>query len=202
LDAIQIRMKRCFDLFFSIVGIIILSPVFIVIAIVIALESKGGVIYRQTRVGRNNKDFNLFKFRTMFVDSDKKGLLTVGKKDARITKAGYILRQTKLDELPQLFNVVKGDMSLIGPRPEVRKYVNLYTPEQLRVLTVRPGLSDLASLEYINENELLAQSETPEELYISTIMPAKLKLNLEYIQKQSFIFDLQLIFKTILKIIF
>jgi len=195
-------MKRCFDLLFSIVGILLLSPVLIFIAMVIVLESKGGVIYKQTRVGRHNKDFNLFKFRTMFVNSDQKGLLTVGKKDARITKSGYILRQSKLDELPQLFNIIKGDMSLIGPRPEVRKYVNLYTPEQLQVLTVRPGLSDLASLEYINENELLAQSETPEELYISTIMPAKLKLNLEYIQKQSFIFDLQLIFKTISKIIF
>ena len=195
-------MKRCFDLLFSIVGILLLSPVLILIAVVIFSESKGGIIYRQTRVGQNNKDFKLLKFRTMFADSDKKGLLTVGKKDVRITKSGYILRQSKLDELPQLFNIIKGDMSLIGPRPEVRKYVNLYTPEQLQVLTVRPGLSDLASLEYIDENELLAQSETPEELYISTIMPAKLKLNLEYIQKQSFIFDVQLIFKTISKIIF
>lgn len=193
-------MKRFFDFIFAILFMIILLPILLIIAIAILLESKGGIFYQQIRVGKDNKNFYLQKFRTMYVNSDKKGLLTIGNKDPRITKIGYILRKTKLDELPQLFNILKGDMSFIGPRPEIRKYVDLYTPEQLKVLTIRPGLSDFASIAYINENEILAQSDQPEALYISTIMPAKLNLNLEYINQRNLLLDFKLAFKTILKI--
>ncbi len=143
------------------------------------------VFYLQTRVGLNGKDFKLFKFRTMHKDSDKKGLLTVGGRDPRVTTIGYYLRKYKLDELPQLFNVLFGTMSLVGPRPEVRKYVDLYTKEQQQVLSVKPGITDFASLEYINENDLLAKSSDPEKIYIDEIMPAKLALNSKYIQQQS-----------------
>jgi len=159
------------------------------------------IFYLQTRVGKNNKDFKLFKFRTMHLDADKKGLLTVGGRDPRVTKIGYYLRKYKLDELPQLFNVLFGSMSLVGPRPEVRKYVDLYTKEQQLVLSVKPGITDFASLEYINENDLLAKSDNPEQTYINDIMPNKLALNAKYIQQQGFGVDLQIIFKTLSKII-
>lgn len=159
------------------------------------------IFYLQTRVGKNNKDFKLFKFRTMHLDADKKGLLTVGGRDPRVTKIGYYLRKYKLDELPQLFNVLFGTMSLVGPRPEVRKYVDLYTPEQQKVLSVKPGITDFASLEYINENELLAQSVNPEQTYINDIMPAKLALNAKYIKQQGLFVDFKIIFNTILKIV-
>jgi len=173
----------------------------LIISLAIAIESKGGVIYKQQRVGRNNRDFVLFKFRTMFTDSDKRGLLTVGNRDTRITKTGYYLRKYKLDELPQLFNIIGGSMSVVGPRPEVRKYVELYSDTEKKVLTVRPGLTDYASLAYINENEVLAAATNPEQTYIHTVMPEKLQLNLKYIEKQSFMEDIRLIFKTLISII-
>jgi len=193
-------LKRAFDIFCSFIGLIILSPFFIIICLLVGLTSKGGVFYLQTRVGKNNKDFKLFKFRTMFTDSDKKGLLTVGGRDPRITPIGYYLRKYKLDELPQLLNVFFGSMSLVGPRPEVRKYVDLYNDEQKKVLLVKPGITDYASLEYFSENELLAKSSNPEETYINEIMPAKLELNQKYILKNNLLVDVQIVFKTIKRI--
>ena len=172
------------DIFFSFIGLIVLFPLFLVIALIITLDSKGGVFYKQTRVGKGGKDFKLFKFRSMAVDSDKKGLLTVGGNDSRITKPGYFIRKYKIDELPQLINVFIGDMSLVGPRPEVRKYVDLYNQEQQKVLSVKPGITDFASIEFINENEVLGISENPEKTYIEEVMPIKLKLNLKYIEEK------------------
>ena len=156
-------LKRLFDILCSLTGIFLLTPVFILIALAIIVNSGTPVLYFQVRVGKGNKDFKLFKFRTMYSDAEKKGLLTVGGRDPRITPVGYYLRKFKLDELPQLFNVLIGDMSLVGPRPEVRKYVEMYTPLQKQVLNVKPGITDYASLEYINENELLAKSNDPEQ---------------------------------------
>jgi lipopolysaccharide/colanic/teichoic acid biosynthesis glycosyltransferase len=192
--------KRSFDLLFSLAGALLLSPVFVLIAAWISLDSKGGVVYRQNRVGLNGKDFALFKFRSMRTGSDKQGLLTIGGRDSRITRSGYFLRKYKLDELPQLFNVIKGDMSLVGPRPEVRKYVDLYTAEQKAVLGVRPGITDFASIEYSNENELLASSENPEKMYVEEVMPLKLALNLRYIREQGAWTDFKIICRTLLKI--
>jgi lipopolysaccharide/colanic/teichoic acid biosynthesis glycosyltransferase len=194
-------LKRLFDIFFSFTGIIFLFPVFLVIVILIAITSKGGVFYFQKRVGKNNFDFNLYKFRTMHVNADKKGLLTVGGRDPRITKVGYYLRKYKLDELPQLLNVFFGSMSLVGPRPEVRKYVDLYTEEQKKVLTVKPGITDYASLEYFSENELLGKSDNPEQTYINEIMPAKLALNMRYINEAGIATDLKIILETLKKIV-
>lgn len=193
-------IKRLFDIIASAIGIVILLPVFLIIAFLIAVDSKGGVFYRQIRIGMGGEEFVLLKFRTMYTDSARKGLLTVGMRDSRITKVGYLLRKYKLDELPQLFNVFKGDMSIVGPRPEVPKYVAMYNPEQLKVITVRPGLTDYASIEYSNENEILAKSSNPEETYIKEIMPAKLKLNEKYIEEMGPITDLKIIFKTVGKI--
>ena len=194
-------MKRFLDVLLSVLVLIILSPLFIIIAIIIACESRGGVIYAQTRVGRYNKDFKLLKFRTMYTGSDQKGLITVGEHDARITPFGYFLRKSKLDEFPQLLNIIKGDMSIVGPRPEVRHYVDMYTEEQLKVLSVRPGLTDFASLVYIDENKLLENQENPEEFYIKEMMPRKLELNLKYIEQQSVKTDAILIFKTLRAIV-
>lgn len=182
-------------------GLLALSPLFLVLAVWIKSDSAGPVFYRQVRVGRYNRDFRLFKFRSMRVGSDKKGLITVGGRDPRVTRSGYFIRKYKLDELPQLINVLLGDMSLVGPRPEVRKYVEMYTPEQLHVLDVRPGITDMASIRYRNENELLAEAEDPEAFYIKVVMPDKLKINLEYVAKHSFGFDMKLIFKTIREIV-
>jgi len=193
-------MKRIFDFTLSLIAIIILLPLFILIALLIVLTSKGGPFYFQTRIGKGGKPFKIIKFRTMYKDSDKKGLLTVGKKDPRVTHIGHFLRKTKLDEVPQLFNILFGHMSFVGPRPELPKYVNLYNERQRQVLSVRPGLTDYASLEYINENEILAQAENPELYYMEHVMPAKLELNLKYIQDQSFTTDLIIIFKTIARI--
>ena len=176
--------------------LILLCPLWLVIALLIVCDSRGGVFYRQIRVGKDNKDFYLYKFRTMRPDADKKSLLTVGERDSRVTRVGCFLRKYKLDEFPQLINVLKGDMSIVGPRPEVRKYVDMYTPEQMRVLSVRPGLTDLASIQYVHENELLAASDNPEQTYIDVVMPAKLQLNLQYIDNQSFWGDIKLIFQT------
>jgi lipopolysaccharide/colanic/teichoic acid biosynthesis glycosyltransferase len=179
-------------------GIIICFPLLLFIALWVGCSSKGGIFYRQTRVGKDDKDFTLYKFRSMKINSDKQGLLTIGGKDHRITRAGYFLRKHKLDELPQLFNVLCGNMSFVGPRPEVRKYVSLYTNEQMKVLSVRPGITDPASIAYRNENDLLASVKTnPEEYYIKEIMPKKLALNLQYISKRTFFSDILIIFKTI-----
>ncbi|MEI7490428.1 MAG: sugar transferase [Bacteroidota bacterium] len=178
-------MIRFFDIFFSVIGLLICFPLFIIIAIAISIDSGGGVFYSQLRVGRNNKDFRLLKFRSMRTNSDKKIGLTIGSRDSRITKTGYYLRRMKLDELPQLVNVLKGEMSLVGPRPEVRKYVDMYTPEQRKVLIVKPGITDYASLEYINENEILGKSSHPEKQYIEEIMPAKIQLNMRFINDPS-----------------
>ena len=156
----------------------------------------GPIFYKQSRVGQYNKDFLLYKFRSMRVGSDKKGLITVGNRDPRITRSGYFIRKYKLDEFPQLINVLIGDMSLVGPRPEVRKYVDLYTEEQMHVLDVKPGITDLASIRYRNENEILENAENPDEYYINVVMQDKLKINLEYVSNHSFWYDIALIFKT------
>jgi lipopolysaccharide/colanic/teichoic acid biosynthesis glycosyltransferase len=193
-------LKRIFDVVFSLLGILILLPFMLVIALIINIESEGGFFYFQRRVGKNNIDFKLIKFRTMFVGAENKGLLTVGSNDSRISRTGKIIRKIKLDELPQLFNVLIGNMSIVGPRPEVRKYVNLYNEEQKKVLSVRPGLTDYASIEYINENDILAKSSEPEKTYIEKIMPHKLELNLKYINQQNLFIDLKIILKTIFKI--
>lgn len=193
-------MKRAFDIFFSILALIVLSPLFVIISILIVLDSKGGSFFFQRRVGKNNKDFTLIKFRTMVKESDAKGLLTIGENDSRITKTGSRLRKYKMDELPQLINILKGEMSFVGPRPEVRKYVDLYTPFQLKVLSIKPGLTDYASLEYINESDLLQSFSDPEKVYIEKIMPDKLALNLQYINEQGFLNDLKIIGKTIRQI--
>lgn len=189
-------MKRLFDITASGLGLLVLSPLFLILAVWIKLDSPGPVFYRQVRVGRGNKDFRLFKFRSMRVGSDKKGLITVGGHDPRVTRSGYYIRKYKLDELPQLINVFVGDMSLVGPRPEVRKYVDLYTPEQLRVLDVRPGITDMASIRYRNENELLEQAADPEQYYRDVVMQDKLRINLEYVADHSFVNDLKIIFMT------
>ncbi|MBN8697192.1 MAG: sugar transferase [Bacteroidetes bacterium] len=194
-------IKRLFDIFFSLIGLILLLPVFFLIAIIIVADSRGGVFYRQTRVGKDAKDFRLFKFRSMRTDADKKGLLTVGGKDSRITRVGYYIRKYKVDELPQLINVLIGDMSLVGPRPEVRRYTDLYNSEQQKVLSVKPGITDYASIEYSNENELLGKASDPEKVYIEEIMPAKLKLNLKYIAEQGVFTDLKIIWMTFVKIL-
>ncbi len=198
----QYAIKRGVDVVFSSLGLILLLPFFIIIAMFIILDSKGGVFYIQKRVGKNNIDFKLLKFRTMKPKSELQGLLTVGGKDSRVTKVGYFLRKYKIDEFPQLINVFTGKMSLVGPRPEVRKYVALYTQEQLPVLSVKPGITDFASIVYRNESELLASSESPETLYIQKIMPAKIKLNLKYIEEQSLKMDLFVIFRTIRKVFY
>lgn len=190
-------MKRLFDITASFFGILILSPLFIFISLWVGLSSKGGVFYKQIRVGKNNKDFKLYKFRSMRVNSDKQGLLTVGSKDSRITKAGYFIRKYKIDELPQLINVLKGDMSFVGPRPEVRRYVDLYSEEQMKVLSVRPGITDPASIKYRNENDILSSASNPEQYYIQHIMPDKLKINIDYINTQTFFKDIKIIFQTI-----
>ena len=189
-------MKRLFDIIASGLGLIVLSPLFIILAVWIKLDSKGPVFYRQVRVGKDNKDFRIFKFRSMRVGSDKGSLVTIGGRDPRITRSGYIIRKLKLDELPQLINVFVGDMSLVGPRPEVRHYVDYWTPEQMHVLDVRPGITDPASIKFRNENELMEQAEAPEDYYINVIMQEKLKLYLEYVRNHSFWGDIGLIFKT------
>lgn len=189
-------MKRLFDIIASGLGLIVLSPVFLILAIWIKCDSEGPVFYRQVRVGRWNKDFRIFKFRSMRVGADKGSLVTIGGRDPRITRSGYFIRKFKFDELPQLINVLVGDMSLVGPRPEVRHYVDYYTPEQMHVLDVRPGITDPASIKFRNENELMEKAEDPEKYYIEVIMQEKIRLYLEYVEKHNFLYDLGLIFKT------
>lgn len=182
-------------------GLLVLFPLFAVLAVWIKADSRGPVFYRQTRVGRYNRDFRLFKFRSMRVGADKQGLITVGGHDPRITRSGYFIRKYKLDELPQLVNVFVGDMSLVGPRPEVRKYVDMYTPEQMHVLDVRPGITDMASIRYRNENEILAEVDDPDRYYTDVIMQDKLRINLEYVARHSFWYDIRLIFATFKEIV-
>lgn len=189
-------MKRIFDVIASGLGLVVLSPLFIILAIWIKCDSKGPVFYRQVRVGRWNKDFRIFKFRSMRVGADKGSLVTIGGRDPRVTQSGYWIRKFKLDELPQLINVFVGDMSLVGPRPEVRHYVDYWNPEQMHVLDVRPGITDPASIKFRNENELMEKADDPEKYYIEVIMQEKIKLYLEYVEKHNFFYDLGLIFKT------
>jgi len=194
---LNLSIKRAFDLLVSLIGLFILSLLFVIVAIVIKIDTNGPIFYKQVRVGRFGKSFKIIKFRTMITEADKKGMqITVGG-DARITKAGKLLRRSKIDELPQLINIVTGNMSFVGPRPEVPKYVGLYNESQKQVLLVRPGITDPASIKYRNENDILARSSDPERTYIEEIMPAKLDLNLQYIRKFSLINDISVIFKTI-----
>lgn len=194
-------MIRFFDLLFSFLGLVILSPLLLCVYAAVCLESKGGGFYRQKRVGKDGKEFTLYKFRSMRVGSDAKGLLTVGGKDPRVTKTGAFIRKYKLDELPQLFNVLKGDMSLVGPRPEVPRYVAFYTPEQRKVLEVRPGITDYASIEYIDENRILGEADDPDRVYIEKIMPDKIRLNMKYIENRSLKTYFSVIFLTLRKLI-
>ncbi len=201
MSALNKIIKRIFDIVCSGLGLMILSPFLLFIAIRIKMDSDGPVFFKQIRVGEKGREFKILKFRTMVVDAEKLGRqITVGN-DSRITKIGAFLRKYKIDELPQLINVFKGDMSLVGPRPEVPRYVNMYTEEQRRVLDVKPGITDLASIRYRDENELLGQAENPDEFYINTIMPDKLALNVEYINKSNIFLDIYIILKTILKCI-
>jgi lipopolysaccharide/colanic/teichoic acid biosynthesis glycosyltransferase len=194
-------LKRFFDVIFSGLGLVILSPLFVIISIWIKIDSKGPVFYKQMRVGRNNVDFKLFKFRSMRIGADKGSLITIGGRDSRVTRSGYYIRKYKLDELPQLINVFFGDMSLVGPRPEVRRYVDYYSPEQMKVLSVRPGITDYASLEYIDENIILEKSTNPDETYINEILPAKIELNMRYINHRTVGEYFKVIFLTVFKII-
>jgi lipopolysaccharide/colanic/teichoic acid biosynthesis glycosyltransferase len=194
-------MYRFFDILLSFIGIIIFAPLFMVIACWVKIDSDGPVFYRQVRVGKGGIDFQLIKFRSMFIRSDLTKMLTIGVNDPRITRAGFVLRKYKLDELPQLFNVLVGEMSLVGPRPEVRKYVDLYNEEQLSVLGIKPGITDYASVAFSNENELLSKVENPEDYYIKVVMPEKLRLNIKYIRSRSVRQYFRIIFLTILRII-
>jgi len=189
-------LKRIFDILISLFSLILLFPILIIVLVLIKLTSKGPVFYRQTRVGEKSRDFKILKFRTMYVGADKLGLLTVGGKDSRITRIGYYLRKYKLDELPQLINVFIGEMSFVGPRPEVRKYVALYTEEQKKIFKVRPGITDMASIEYRNENEILSQQINPDQYYIEVIMPRKIQINLDYISQRNLYQDFSVILKT------
>jgi lipopolysaccharide/colanic/teichoic acid biosynthesis glycosyltransferase len=192
---------RFFDIFLSLLGLVLLSPLFLILIIWVKLDSKGPVLYKQMRVGRYGIDFTLYKFRSMYRNSDKSGLLTIGSHDVRITRSGTFIRKYKLDELPQLLNVLIGDMSLVGPRPEVRKYVDLYNMEQKTILSYKPGITDYASIVYRNENELLSKAGNPEEYYIKYILPEKLKLNMEFTRDRNLQLYLKLVFLTILSIV-
>ncbi len=189
-------MKRLCDIVLSAIGLLCLSPLLLIVALWIKIDSRGPIFYRQIRVGRHNKDFRIYKFRSMYADSDKCGLITIGGHDPRVTRAGYYIRKLKLDELPQLINVLVGDMSFVGPRPEVRKYVDMYTPEQLHVLDVRPGITDAASIKYRNENDILALQANAEQYYTDVIMQDKLRINLDYVAYHSLLGDLKLIINT------
>lgn len=191
--------KRIFDIVSSFFFLVLIFPLFILISILIKIDSKGPIFFKQIRVGKNNKDFLLLKFRTMRVDQKSSSLITVGN-DSRITNVGNFLRKYKLDELPQLINILKGEMSVVGPRPEVRKYVDMYSNSQLEILSVKPGLTDPSSIKFSNESELLGTAENPEKYYIETLMPLKILISLKYIRTQSFAGDLRIIFQTFSKI--
>lgn len=194
-------MKRLFDIVIALTALVLLSPLLFAFALAVALTSPGGAFFRQVRVGRGGKEFRLLKFRSMRPGSELLGQLTIGGRDTRITSVGYFLRKTKLDELPQLINVLFGDMSIVGPRPEVPRYVALYTPEQRSVLSVRPGITGMASMDYVDENEMLAKAADPERAYIEEVMPAKLALDLRYVSERSMALDLHIILATV-KLIF
>lgn len=194
-------MKRVFDVFFSLLGVICLSPFLLLMAIIIKLDSKGPALFIQPRVGLHNNDFNILKFRTMYMESEQKGLLTIGNKDARVTKVGYFLRRYKIDEFPQLINILIGDMSFVGPRPELRKYVNHYPKEDMAVFDVRPGITGLASIAFRNEVELLKKAKNPEAYFIKTIIPEKNRLNKGYIEKINLWYDLKLIVITVINVL-
>ena len=194
-------MKRIFDILFSIFILLLFFPFGLILSLFILIESRGGVFYRQERIGRYGEPFLLYKFRSMRKDADKNGKLTVGMRDPRITKTGYFIRKFKLDEFPQFVNVIIGDMSIVGPRPEVREYVDLYTEEQREILNVRPGITDLASLEYFKESELLGKAEDSHKTYIEEIMPAKIELNKKYLANPTLGNDLRIMWKTFLKIL-
>ncbi|MDB4606695.1 sugar transferase [Crocinitomicaceae bacterium] len=194
-------MKRAFDILFSLVVLIIFFPFGLLISIAILSSSRGGVFYRQERIGKRGKPFMLFKFRSMKLNADKKGKLTVGMTDSRITKIGVFIRKYKLDEFPQFINVLIGDMSVVGPRPEVEEFVAYYTDEQKRILDVKPGITDYASIEYFNENALLAASENPKQDYIKKIMPQKINLNQKYIKRPTLTHDLKIILRTVQRIL-
>jgi lipopolysaccharide/colanic/teichoic acid biosynthesis glycosyltransferase len=189
-------VKRAFDIVVSAVALLVLSPVLLILGLTVALSSPGGAFFRQVRVGRAGKEFRLFKFRTMRPGSEALGQITVGGRDPRITGIGYFLRKSKMDELPQLINVLLGDMSIVGPRPEVSRYVALYSPEQRNVLNVRPGITSAASIAYIDENEILGRSTDPHRAYIEEVMPAKLALDLDYVKHRSFLLDVSIILRT------
>lgn len=193
-------MTRIFDILLATLGLVILSPLLIFVYVAIVLESRGGGFYRQERTGRYGKPFRLIKFRSMYVNADKHGLITVGGHDNRITRVGYYIRKYKIDELPQLINVVKGDMSIVGPRPEVKKYTDLYTEEQRKILDIRPGITDYASIKYVDENEILGTSDNPERTYIEHIMPDKIKLNMVYISQNGIKEYFKIIFLTLTNI--
>jgi len=193
-------MKRLFDILFALFVLVCFLPIGMMLSLWIVFESRGGVFFSQNRVGQNGVSFRLLKFRSMYVNAESMGRITVGSRDARITKSGYYLRKYKLDEFPQFINVLKGEMSIVGPRPEVQEYVDLYTESQRKILQVKPGITDLASLAYFHENELLANSENPQQTYIKEVLPAKIKLNEEYLKNPSFFNDLSIILKTVAKI--
>lgn len=195
--------KRIFDFVFSLFGLIILSPLFLIIAVLIMLDSKGPIFFGQNRVGKNGIMFKIFKFRTMNENAEKMGInFATVQRDPRITKIGLILRKYKIDELPQLINVFLGNMSFVGPRPEVENMVKLYNEEQKQILKIKPGITDYASLEFRNENEMLSQGDNTYEVYVKKIMPQKLKLSLKYLKEQSFFLDFKLIIRTVYNIIF
>jgi lipopolysaccharide/colanic/teichoic acid biosynthesis glycosyltransferase len=189
-------IKRIFDILFSLILLVVFFPVLLIIVVLILADSKGGAFFHQIRVGKDGKEFRLHKFRTMKPASENSGQLTVGMRDNRITKIGYYLRKSKMDEMPQLWNIFMGEMSVVGPRPEVPKYVAMYNENQRRVLSVRPGLTDYASIKYVKENEILEKSSNPEQTYIEEIMPEKLNLNLQYIDERSILVDLKIILNT------
>ena len=192
---------RLLDIVLSLLGLLFLLPIFVILAVWIKFDSQGSIFFRQIRIGKDGRDFRIYKFRTMIVNAEKMGIITIGERDPRITNSGYFLRKYKLDELPQLINVLKGEMSFVGPRPEVRKYVEMYNQEQLKILTVKPGITDYASIEYINEDEILGKSLDPEKTYIEEIMPQKIKYNMKYINNKTVIEYFKIIFLTIIKII-
>jgi lipopolysaccharide/colanic/teichoic acid biosynthesis glycosyltransferase len=191
--------RRIFDIILSFSALLVLTPLLALLAAWVAIDSPGGAVFTQIRIGKNGRPFRLFKFRSMYRGADARGLLTIGS-DSRITAPGRFLRKYKLDELPQLFNILTGDMGFVGPRPEVPRFVELYNQSQLRVLSVRPGLTDYASLAYFDESELLGRHPDPERLYIEEIMPAKLELNLRYIDSRCFWNDMKILGRTLLRI--
>ena len=193
--------KRLFDIVFSVIVLLLFLPIGIIIGLWITMESRGGIFFIQERIGQNGVPFSMLKFRSMRKNAEASGKLTVGMNDQRITKSGKFIRKLKLDEFPQFLNVLKGDMSIVGPRPEVKEFVDLYTSDQYKILDVKPGITDFASLEYFEENELLGLSENPKETYISVIMPAKIELNKKYLNNPNLLTDLKIIWKTFTKML-